>query len=57
MIHITRSKVTQFTRCVIDSGDNQMNKLVRSIAGLFIGVAVCSHAAMALDIVVVHSGS
>lgn len=57
MIHITRSKITQFTRCVIDSGDNQMNKLVRSIAGLFIGVAVCSHAAMALDIVVVHSGS
>jgi polar amino acid transport system substrate-binding protein len=34
-----------------------MNKLVRRIAGLFIGVAVCSHAAMAFDINVVHSGN
>ncbi len=57
MIYITRSKVTQFTRCLIDSGDKQMNKLVRSITGILIGIAVCTHAAMALDIVVVHSGS
>ena len=34
-----------------------MNKLVYRIAGLLIGVAACSHAAMALDINVVHSGS
>jgi polar amino acid transport system substrate-binding protein len=34
-----------------------MNKLVYRIAGLFIGIAACSHAAMALDINVVHSGS
>jgi len=34
-----------------------INKLVYRIAGLFIGVAVCSHTAMALDINVVHSGS
>ena len=34
-----------------------MNKLVCRIAGLFIGVVVYTHAAMALDINVVHSGS
>jgi len=34
-----------------------MNKLVHRIAALFIGVAAYSHAAMALDINVVHSGS
>ena len=34
-----------------------INKLVYRIAGLFIGVAVCSHTAMARDINVVHSGN
>lgn len=34
-----------------------MNKLVRLIAGLFLGVAVCSHSVLALDITVVHSGN
>lgn len=41
----------------IDPGDNQMNELVRGIAGLFMCLVICSHAAMALDITVVHSGS
>lgn len=34
-----------------------MNKLVHNIAVLFIGLAVCSHTAIALDINVVHSGN
>jgi len=34
-----------------------MNKIVCRIAGLFMCVAVCSHATMALDITVVHSGN
>ncbi len=34
-----------------------MNKLIRLIAGLFLGVAVCSHSVLALDITVVHSGN
>ena len=50
-------RVANNSRNTIDSGSHQMNKLVRRIAGLFIGVAVCSHAAMALDIHVVHSGN
>ena len=34
-----------------------MNKLVHSVVGLFICLAVCSYSAMALDINVVHSGN
>jgi len=34
-----------------------MNALVNRLAGLIIGVAVCSHPALALDINIVHSGN
>ena len=37
--------------------NSQMNKFVHNIAVLFIGLAVCSHTAIALDINVVHSGN
>jgi polar amino acid transport system substrate-binding protein len=34
-----------------------MNRLLYCIAALFMGLAVCSHAAMALDLDIVHSGN